>query len=806
MRNKRIVTAALAAVMGLSACAGFAACGDKDGKTIRYVEPVPQTCTQPGHSGYYTDGVKYYSDKDGKNEITLGSVRIDPDGHTAGDFEYDDESGHWKVCSVCTLPATQKEAHDLDGDWIYDIVPTETQSGSRHKECECGFATVPETVPPTGGGTPAPGLTLVPAQAPTCNTAGNIAYYTDGTKCYSDAEGKHEIDIEDTVIPATDEHTAETVWQKGDGVHWHKCSVCGNKIESTEARHAFIWVTDVEPTETTQGVKHEECECGETRNENTQIPPLGVVVHHSRNEATCGADGNIEYWEKNGVYYSDEACTQVISGSVVIPATGEHTAETVWQKDGGKHWHNCSVCGNKIESTESAHTAETAWQKGDGKHWHNCSVCDGKIESTQADHDYTETVIAPTCTADGHTDHECECGDKYTDGIITALGHAFGKDKTEFDTTDNKFYRVCDNDCGTRGSEVGYFGNRYVIVNGTKYEVADCYKEENLDKGITYDPVKQEFIIRVTDNYSGALSITTRDEHVILSVDGDATISTLTFADEWGADHNLKIAGEGKLTVTDSVSIGTVLIIESDADLPRIAVGSNGENNKLIVGNAENTVQPNVNITTTSEGINSDGNRDLDYKILSGKLTITQNGSGNCGISLHRGGDKVEVGEHGTLEIKNFAAGIVGWGGVASVNVYGTLDISVTPGGDNGALQAVTVTVGSEEDGIAGKLIVKSKGWGIQNGSLNLVKGSAELSYYDPDNTTASEFAAFNSVSSIAIKSGFDLSIANFSVGAYGGAPEYTIDGDVVITVINMRSPENASDALGKYYDINQAA
>ena len=42
-------------------------------------------------------------------------------------------------------------------------------------------------------------------------------------------------------------------------------------------------------------------------------------------------------------------------------------------------------------------------------------------------HEYTDEVVAPTCTEKGYTKHTCECGDTYNDSEVDALGHKFGE-------------------------------------------------------------------------------------------------------------------------------------------------------------------------------------------------------------------------------------------------------------------------------------------------------------------------------------------------------------------------------------------
>ena len=49
------------------------------------------------------------------------------------------------------------------------------------------------------------------------------------------------------------------------------------------------------------------------------------------------------------------------------------------------------------------------------------------IIATYVVYDYTDIVVAPTCTAKGYTTHTCACGDSYVDSYVDALGHSFGE-------------------------------------------------------------------------------------------------------------------------------------------------------------------------------------------------------------------------------------------------------------------------------------------------------------------------------------------------------------------------------------------
>ena len=48
------------------------------------------------------------------------------------------------------------------------------------------------------------------------------------------------------------------------------------------------------------------------------------------------------------------------------------------------------------------------------------------IIATYVVYEYTDTVVAPTCTAKGYTIHTCACGESRVDSYVDALGHDYG--------------------------------------------------------------------------------------------------------------------------------------------------------------------------------------------------------------------------------------------------------------------------------------------------------------------------------------------------------------------------------------------
>lgn len=54
-------------------------------------------------------------------------------------------------------------------------------------------------------------------------------------------------------------------------------------------------------------------------------------------------------------------------------------------------------------------------------------ILDGQTTPTEHTHCYTVSVIAPSCTAGGYTEHICQCGERFTAEETAALGHSWGQ-------------------------------------------------------------------------------------------------------------------------------------------------------------------------------------------------------------------------------------------------------------------------------------------------------------------------------------------------------------------------------------------
>ncbi len=237
------------------------------------------------------------------------------------------------------------------------------------------------------------------------------------------------------------------------------------------------WIIDLEPTCTTEGIKHTECtECGEHIQEET-IPPLG----HSESDwivdvaETCTTEGSkhIEctrcgeiletevippHEHDEGDWINDPevtcctdgrrytVCTEcgVEMSSEVIPATGNHT-ESDWIIDleptctveGSKH-KECTNSGNTLvtETIPPLGHSESDWITDseptcttEGSKHTECTECGEHIQTEAIPvipHEESDWIVdvAETCTTDGSKHKECTvCHTVLETETIPAPGH-----------------------------------------------------------------------------------------------------------------------------------------------------------------------------------------------------------------------------------------------------------------------------------------------------------------------------------------------------------------------------------------------
>ena len=208
-------------------------------------------------------------------------------------------------------------------------------------------------------------------------------------------------------------HNYKTEWSYDSANHWHECSVCGDKKD--EAAH-------------TDANNDHNCDiCGKKMSDHTG----GTKT--CKDKATCTICGQ---------KYGDLAA---------------HNYKTEWSKDSTKHWHECSVCGNKKD--EAAHTPGAAATETTPQ---TCMTCGYVIkEATGHVHSYTEKNTdakylksAATCTAKAVYYYSCTCGEKGTETFESGetLAHTW---ETKWANNDSKHWHEC-TVCKTKGDEADH--------------------------------------------------------------------------------------------------------------------------------------------------------------------------------------------------------------------------------------------------------------------------------------------------------------------------------------------------------------
>ncbi len=121
-------------------------------------------------------------------------------------------------------------------------------------------------------------------------------------------------------------------------------------------------------------------------------------------------------------------CDHIYSSSVVTPPTCTTQGYTTY---------TCEKCGNVYDGDYVSALGHSygEWRvivpadcENAGSHTRICNVC-GNVENgviPAIGHNYVETVVAPTCTEQGYTEHVCSnCNDSYIDSYVDAIGHNY---------------------------------------------------------------------------------------------------------------------------------------------------------------------------------------------------------------------------------------------------------------------------------------------------------------------------------------------------------------------------------------------
>ena len=268
--------------------------------------------------------------------------------HSYSEVWSNDETNHWHECSVCHTK--KDEAAHIPG-----AEATETTA----QTCTvCGYV-----IKAPLGHTHRP--TIVRRVEPTCEKAGNIEHYKCSCgKLYYDAAATKEITNAAKIILSATGHARGGDWKYSEIYHWHECAVCGERMDTAFHR------AGAEATETTP----QTCAvCGyvmkEALGHTHSFTEKNTDAKYLKSAATCKASAE---------YYYSCSCGEKGTETFKSGEKLAHNFKTEWSSNGEKHWHECSLCGEK--NKESSHRFEwktdkaaTATEAG-SKH-EECTVC-----------------------------------------------------------------------------------------------------------------------------------------------------------------------------------------------------------------------------------------------------------------------------------------------------------------------------------------------------------------------------------------------------------------------------------------------
>ena len=334
------------------------------------------------HQHYYTDDWRSGSTTHWKECYYCKEVNQDTvANHTFGDWTETkpatttEEGLKERTCSVCeytqeeTIPVHEHSIHDET--WKYNDT-------EHWQECSCGEK---------------------------LNVANHIYGDWRETKPATETEaGSRERDctvcdyVQTETIPMLEHEHSYGDWQKDETQHWKECR-CGEKTEV--GNHTFDdWTITKEPTTTETGSRERTCSICKY----TQTETLPVHTHDVHDEAwkydetqhwqecSCGEKLNVANHTYGDWKVTKEA-TETEAGSrerdctvceyvqvEIIPEIGhEHDIhDETWKYDKTQHWQECS-CGEKLNVANHTYgdwkVTKEATETEEGSRERGCAVC-----------------------------------------------------------------------------------------------------------------------------------------------------------------------------------------------------------------------------------------------------------------------------------------------------------------------------------------------------------------------------------------------------------------------------------------------
>nr|WP_157949586.1 LPXTG cell wall anchor domain-containing protein [Massilistercora timonensis] len=318
-------------------------------------------------------------------------------------WKYDD-TNHWKECSCGEKLNVANHAY---GEWRVTKPATETEEGSKARDCTVCDHVQTETIPML----------------------------------------EHEHGIHD-----------ET-WKYDKTQHWQECS-CGEKLNV--ANHAYgEWSVTKPATETEEGSKARDCTvCDHVQTETIPMLEHEHGIHDETwkydktqhwQECSCGEKLNVANHTYGDWKVTKEA-TETEAGSrergctvceyvqvEIIPEIGhEHGIhDETWKYDKTQHWQECS-CGEKLNVANHIYgdwkVTKEATETEVGSRERGCTVCEYVQVEIIPEIGHEHGIHDETWKYD-ETDHwqECSCGEK-----LNVANHTYGDWKVTKEATETE--------------------------------------------------------------------------------------------------------------------------------------------------------------------------------------------------------------------------------------------------------------------------------------------------------------------------------------------------------------------------------
>ena len=263
---------------------------------------------------------------------------------------------------------------------------------------------------------------------------------SDGSTVDVNVKVNHRHTYKETVVPGT---------CLSQGYTLYECTRCEYSYKGNYTSYGdhdwSSWETTWEPTCTGKGIRARTCKtCG--RENSEYVDPLGHSLKKTAYKApTCTQDGNIAYCycSRCKKYFTDSnAETEITKADTVVSKKGHDWSDWTTTKKA-----TCTEAGSKKRGCKNCDETETETIKKLG-------------------HNYVDTVVKPTCKAQGYTLHKCSrCGDSYKDTYTAKTAHTWSKwttTKAATCTSDGEQTRTCSVCKKTETKTLTKLGHNYV--------------------------------------------------------------------------------------------------------------------------------------------------------------------------------------------------------------------------------------------------------------------------------------------------------------------------------------------------------